>query len=647
MGALTSFALICVCSLLWGGILAGRLPLSFANDCSITLQFVLGILATNTFLFALSLVSPLGLGGNLLILAATAVVWRIAAAPHVSVPEPASGYLPDMLGVAVCGVGATLWCLDSLHPVFGDEVTTIFRTWQDRFYHTRLISMFAQSHGLWSMTNIEFVDAPSVLYHYAIYFLPGVVLSMSDAAAYEVFASFLIPVGVLLAGLAAFSLVATTWGAWPALAAALAISMLPDAYQQGFGNRYLSFNFFLQVSPGTGFGIACAALAWIFILDACKTGRYALLLAGYGGIALCLLYKAHLFVANSYLAMIYPCVFFVRLSAVRRLVSAIGFTALFVVVVVWSQSIGGVPILRLDGSSAAEYLSILYRSYDPGFLKSVLADALVAMRSSPAVAWFKAVSLLVFSTFGIWIIAYGIALRLLGRQHSPAVAWFPIAVLFNYIVMSLGLAMDTRGIGTADELLNRPMVWAYFVVVAWAGATLYVLFLGSAPPGTRHARLASGIIASLSLAIPLTFSRDLQTFPTWRGFETFAEFASAPSCLVKASLYVRDHSHVDDIVQDSHFDRTLLVSAISERQAYAVDGRFRTRRTSELTKRFADLATLHTMTDASTILDFLSRRRIAWYVLQPITSVAWPASLMDNYVYECQGHRVYRFSEAR
>ena len=50
-----------------------------------------------------------------------------------------------------------------------------------------------------------------------------------------------------------------------------------------------------------------------------------------------------------------------------------------------------------------------------------------------------------------------------------------VQVVFNYLVMAMGLALDTRGVGTRDELLNRPLVWAYFVLAAWTAGGAYHL----------------------------------------------------------------------------------------------------------------------------------------------------------------------------
>lgn len=643
-GTLAVFALICGVSLVWGRLFTRLAPLSCAPGCGLTLQFLCGFLALNTLLFVLSLVSPLGIAGDLFVLAGCGVLLLVFVRGETASTLGGAHFIPDLLCVLISGAGATLWCTDLLSPVASDGSTTVFRAWQDIFGHARLISMFAQSHGPGTLSDLLMATNSPRIYHYAVYPLPGAVLSVTGAGAYEIFSSFLVPFGLFLTGLAAFSLAASIWGAWPALAATVAVILLPDAYQQGFGNRYLSYNFLQQVNPGGMYGVACASVAWIFILDGCRTGRYASLASGYAVTAAELVYKAHLFVANAFLAMIFPCLFLARLRAARRVMAAILLSALFVLVVALSQRLDGIPTLRLDGSATKSYLAILLNDYDPGVLKDFFNFVFVEQLYPRAVLMLLAAGLLLLSTFGLWTVAAITALVLLWKRTPAAILCFPILVVANYLVMAVGLAMDAHGIGTPDELLNRPLVWAYFVVVAWTGGAGYFLVFGSDPPRTRRARTCVAVLGCLSFAIPLVLSENLQTFPA-RKMGSFRDFASAPNCLVKASLYIRDHSDASDILQDSQDDPKLQVTGLAERQAFAIRVLFGGRRSSELLARLEELATFRKLTNAAEVKDFAARRHISWYLLRPGSGVAWPGSVLNDFVFDCEDYRVYRFAE--
>jgi len=323
------------------------------------------------------------------------------------------------------------------------------------------------------------------------------------------------------------------------------------------------------------------------------------------------------------------------------------FLALFVLVVAVSQTMNGFPTLRLDGSSTESYLSILLRDYDPGAAKNFFNFVFVEQRYPRAVLLLLFAGLLLLSTFGLWCIACIAALVLLRKRAPQAVLWFPVLVIANYLVMSLGLAMDTHEIGTPDELLNRPLVWAYFVVAAWTGGAAYFLVFGNnAPAGTR-ARTWAAVFICVGLSVPPMLSANLQTFPTRKGLGSFEQFASVPSCLVKASHYIRDNSDAGDIVQDSQNDPKLQVTGLAERQAFAIPIAFGPPPSGRLAERLEELTAFRKIADAAGVVEFAKRRHISWYILRPDSRVAWPGSVLDKFVFHCDGYRVYRFSMER
>src|SRR5271166_5653813 len=374
VAAVAIFAGFSSAALIYGALALGHSPLPTKLAGSLTLQFLFGFLLFNTALFVLSLAFAWGIATSFLILVLVGLllVPLLVRGGRQNIAPEATSRIPDLLCLLISGIGATLWCTDALSPIVVDGQNTVFKLWHDSFYHTRIISTFAQSHGLGSISNLRMTGTPPSLSHYASYFMPATVVSLTGATAFDAFASFQLPFGVLLTGLAAFALAASLWGPWPGLAASCAVIILPDAYQQGFGNRYLSYNFVQQVNLAGLYGVACAAAAWIFILHGCKSGRYGSIIIGYALILLTVAYKSPIFIANAFLAMIYPCLFFKGLGARPRSLIAVAFVALFVVAVWLSQKVEGVPTLRPDLSfrSASGYAIIVLKAYDPGFLKS-------------------------------------------------------------------------------------------------------------------------------------------------------------------------------------------------------------------------------------------------------------------------------------
>jgi hypothetical protein len=292
---------------------------------------------------------------------------------------------------------------------------------------------------------------------------------------------------------------------------------------------------------------------------------------GYAVLMMCIVYKAHFFVANAFLLMIYPCVFFCGLRLRWRIISALLLATLFGFVVSLSQHLNRIPTLRLDGSGVVPYANLLLGVCEPGVFKTFFHGALVFLWKSKAYVVLNLclAGFFVLFTFGLWAAAF-LVVSFLGKTRIGAAAFFfPFLVVINYLVMSFGLALDTKGVGRPEELVHRPFVWAYFVVVAWTGAAFYAYLIGNHPPRSRSARVLTALFALSSFSIPLVCARNIQTFPALKGLESYRKFNSVPSGLVKASLYIRKHSEITDLIQDSENDPRWVVTALAERQAFA------------------------------------------------------------------------------
>ena len=196
--------------------------------------------------------------------------------------------------------------------------------------------------------------------------------TLTSTTALAAFGGFQLPLGILLTSIAAFVLVGSVWDVWPAMVAAIAVVTLPDAYQQGFGSTDLGFHFMPQINPGMLYGIACMAIAWVFMIEGCRRASYGAIGIAYAFLAICLMYKAHLFVANAFLLLIFPCVYLVGLRLRLRALIGVCVVAIFFETIQISHQFPRIPTMRLDGSGIAEYLRLLVNLYEPGVIKQAL-----------------------------------------------------------------------------------------------------------------------------------------------------------------------------------------------------------------------------------------------------------------------------------
>jgi hypothetical protein len=465
---------------------------------------------------------------------------------------------------------------------------------------------------------------------------PALFTSLSATSAYQWFNCLLAPLGLWLTVLGGFALARGLWGAWPALVAALALVALPDAAQQGVQNAYFSYHWLQAATPGLSYGVALIALAWLLMFTACRTASPWGVAASYLAAALCLVFKAHIFVAGALLLWIFPPLYYPGLARSRRLAWLLGALALFAAAIWLSQDVQSLPLVRPDGSALKPYLAQTNQLIDNGALKE-LFGSLDADSSLAGDLLLGSLELLVCS-FGVLTLLWALVSRVARRWLEPMLSWFPWLVLGNYLAMALFLAFDSHVVGTSDELLHRPFVWAYFVVVLWLGGACYRQLEGDAAPRALPGRLLVALVAAGSLLTPLLLGQSIQKGPDWP-----LSNLALPGGLVECTEYLRQHSDPRDLVQDSANDPMYVVSALSQRQAYLIMAKYNPASgyRPSFGVRLQELAVLRELDDAEQIRAYARKNRMRWYLMNDGELVAWPAELLNRPAFVSGNYRVY------
>lgn len=646
--SIAALALLVGC--VWGSIVYGSL---FARLTSrlcewhpgIAYELLVGFFVGNTLLFVLTLLSPLGMGGNLAVVASIAVLGVMVIPARLPLPSRSfENEVCSLVCIVFVGLAATLWVQDQQPLMSMRGGTTVFTVWLDLFIHVREISAFANGHGLSTISDIKLSGVPAQAYHFGSYMVPAALDALTSTKAIEAYAAFQLPFGLLLMGLAAYVFPAMAFRTrWPAVVASAVLVASPDAYQQGFGVHYLAFHFMSQVNLGMLYGIACICLAWIFMLEACRGNRLAGLAIAYAFLATCVTYKAHLFVANAMVMMLFPCLFFGTFRLRWRILGVIGVVVVFAAVVALSQRLERMPTLRLDLSGTRAYVNILMGGFSEGLLKAGF-DWIYFKHQLPRLAnAVLAGALIIFGSFGWWTFAGPIVVWKVRKRIEPRLIAFVALVVLNYMGMSMLLAMDEKGIGAPEEFLNRPHAWAWFVVVVFVTTMVAV-------EASHHLRAVSrrGLVVMASAGVALLLvvhahARNLETFPEWEGHADYADFNTAPTCLVRAAQYLRENARIGAVIQDSQFDRSFVVTAIAERQAHVVDAGFGGAR-AVVAERVGRVKAFQASADESALMDWAKANHVAWYLLHPEDGGSWPASFLQQAVFTCDGWRVFKLN---
>ncbi len=643
--AVLFFTILCVGCHLAGTLILSALPVPSSPSADFPLSFLLGYIFINSLLFIFALLLPIGVKSSFAVVLGGIALW--AAATRI-VPTHPSRIVQSNSGavcVAISLVAATLWAQDSIQPMGFTGSDAILTHWSDGFYHARMISMFANQGPDVPIQGISAAGEPALLYHYAPYILPAALSAFTATPAYGVFGSFMIPVGIFLTGLAAYAIGTSLWGGVGGVAATVTLLLLPDAAQQGIHNYWYSYHWLQQVGPGQLFGVAVLAAAWVYMFDACRKGRIASLFASYALAAICVVYKAHFFIANAFLIWVFPALFFAGLSF-RRRISLLAFcTISYWLVLKFAERFPAIPTIKLDGRGLLRRSEWIIENFDGAWIRDYLTH-LVPHPGDPRLfspVWLVVMATIVFViTFGLFApVLFALAWRL-RRAADRMVLSFPFLVVIVYMTMSAGLALNTRG--HPDELLHRPFAWAYFVVCAWVGGGAWFVASKWLPQPRLRAIAVAGI--PMLFVVPWVFGKAIEVGPSrlWK----VADPWTAPAGLVRSAQFIRERSQPADIAQDSLGDGRLILSALAERQPYVQQwnayAQFGGRPPPIISERFGQITQFKNYEGEGDIVEFARRNRIRWFVVHPEDPLAWPKSITGQPAFESGGYRVFRFA---
>ena len=478
-------------------------------------KLLTGLLCTNILLLIISLILPLHLTTDWLFLSILVLIlWFHARHKNFNRLLPI-GHLSETFFFLIIPLAITAWCYDLLRPIELKNGVEIIRAWQDIYYHICQISTFASSKGFKTLSDVQMAGAAVHPYHFASYLLPAVLVDVTRSSALVAYESILVPLGILTAALAAYSLSSIIFGKWPALAASLALMLLPDTSQQGFGNPFFSYHWLQQIAPAQSYGVASAALVFMLMMEGCRITSYRLIVWGYVFVFVTLLYKSQIFVAISFFAFIFPALFMKERIAKYRVFWLLLLTCIYFGIVTLSQTNPHVPIIRLDGTDLTSYSLSILNMQTEGFIKKTFTYFFIHSGNNWYLKAASFVLVLTICTFGVFLIIYILLLKHMKRYFKPDQWLFPLIVVTIYLVMGSCLALDTRHIGTPEELLHRPFVWAYFVLVVWcAGATYHRLF-GDALPANRKVSCSLVLLIFSLVPFPFIYGKGIQTMEIW------------------------------------------------------------------------------------------------------------------------------------
>jgi hypothetical protein len=613
-----------------GGIITAalRLPSFFALD------FLLGVAIVSVGVMAWKIFVPFSLWVALIVLLITVAGIPKFLPDHQRDPVSALG----LLGVIVSLAAATGWCQDLILPTTSVQGGIVFKPWKDFFFHSTIVARSLGTQTLLQVGNYEWQGFPAIFYHYASYSLASCLAKVGHLPAYDTVAGFWAPFGSFLTGLASYGLARVIWGPGAGLAALVGIFLIPDGVMLGVAHPYYGYFWLQHIAPGGLYGVAIAGTALILIVQGTREGRHVWIVAGVLVAALVVLFKVHVFTAAFPLLFSFAIVAWPPRKRWRWLVLA-GCVAAGAALLTLANHFHIGPDVYFDFSGGDWYWKVLARKASGTRVENWYQVFSTGHPFPSHLA--QAIGLLLVNALGVFAIVapvvWLLAVRRKTWQASDTISVAAVAIL---LLMTFGLSGNAM-LGTADELIHRPFVWAYWLVGSLTAGRLFSMAAArrSQPPTWA---IAVGLLVLIQ--VPVWYGSGLER-GKWSGADANSSLR-VDRGLVDCAHYIRGQPPTDAVVQDSSLDELLILGGLAERRSFASRLKVwvqasKAFRESPYQEQLQRLQSLQQATNVPDLQRSVHETGIRWYVLHPGDSCPWPTEFRDRPLFESDGYKVY------
>lgn len=468
-------------ALLIGGMAQARawLPAAFVAGVSVSSLALLGL----TALFGCTAQSAFLLWSALVLAGAWRArrLWqKVLSAPWFDVPVA--------VGLALV---VAFFCrrIAAAYPTLLNSGT--LPAWVDYFVHGSLVAGYGGPMAPIA-GDIFLPGVPGIFYHYAPFLLPAALGPLSGLPGLGLATAVLLPLGLFTALTGLFALAAEMADRRVAFFALAAVVLLPDASHYGARIAFLDVDWMVFTSPGSGYAIGTAALAYLCLLVWLRGGeRRTLVLATCLSVALVLI-RAHMFLL--WAPAVAGTVVLARLAPAWRAGAAAAAAVLGVSATVLLV-FGGFGEAVLAWTSPRAYLDFLVTTGPPEFAGSL---------QQTTEGWVSLLGafLLLPATLGFWLAGLAVAAGWTVRKGRwTAADWLPPLLCITYVLLVLWAPRAFNG--SLSEYKHRHFVLLYALVGVWTGVRLLELS-GLARWAARQRLIFVGS-ACLSLGVPALF----------------------------------------------------------------------------------------------------------------------------------------------
>jgi len=552
----------------------------------------------------------------------------------------------DTVVMLFISIMTTLWCRDIINSLAEARQTGIFHAWPDIFLHAVQIVSLQNYHDVLD-ASLFLSGTKQPVYHIASYALPAFYSGINNELAIVSATSFLVPCGLILSGLGVYGFGCLLANRFVGFAAVAALFMLPDASMYGLKIGFFGYQWLMQASPGSGYALAIVLSALGLYVLGIREGKfsfiiYAVILAVFSAF-----FRVQIAAPATIMMFILALIVWKPATNWHRYGAYIALLLLTVFMMCLSEIIDIGPHFITGEYTGSKFFQEIHdRVLLSGYASSALGKVYQFLITNLPIIVNWLIGYAVFLTTALGLIFPLLAL-LMPKKLLTTAEWkidmIPAVLLLSsfLIIVSLPVPID----GDFSNFGHRQFVLIYVVCLIFLISWLTNLI-------NRH--LFRKQVNSLSISViclPLLFVGLLTPWVYGKGIQqpngwsqNIADTAM-PSGLYKASTYIKENSHVRDIMLNSDLDRFATVVSITERQAYIsrdlLYSNYKGIAGDVFRQRHEELGKLNLIETTSDLCAFAEKRNIKWLLKHPNDFIDWNSRLLNSAVYVSDGYQVY------
>jgi len=388
-----------------------------------------------------------------------------------------------------------VWSADLQTQVHDFHIAGTFPFWLDMVVHAGTLAQFSEPAEL-GRGMLLMADVPRPLYHLASYMPSALLPPLAGISPLDTAILVWQPLGMVLLACGCVALGLTLGGPVLAALGVIALSAIPDMGRFLLGHWFLSFDWQLDASPGTGYsiGVACASLS--ALISWMRDQRRATLALALGLMDSCFLVRVNIFVWLAPTIVLGGVAGFKGLNIkTREMLVVMGLLGLVSALLFLSwRDVVEDPIVFVFG-----YVEVMQKYKDP--TQTFVIYEFLSPYLSIAGRGFLSAALTLLEISGWWLILFVLmGYRLWQRKKLESIDALPwIALAVAVIFMFLGPMARN---GDITEFRHRANPLLVVVLIVWSlryKGLSFAAFLSRI--SWMHSRIALVLSAALSLFV--------------------------------------------------------------------------------------------------------------------------------------------------